>query len=97
MTILGISDSRQPGRLLSEKDSKELCEKFHIKWVDNTKYFGSKEQYIFFRDKKKFHKIYHIDYKNIIKKSHLFQLELSKRNLAPSEEDLHVDELKVII
>ncbi len=92
MKILGISDSRSPGELLINTNSRALCRKFELNWDSDKRYFGYEDQYLFYEDEDAFTKIYDIRYKDIVTKSHEVHAHISSFGLAPKIHEIQIND-----
>ena len=85
--ILGISDSRPPGRSLSNSEAIHILESFDLSDEENEEPYGLEGYYIFYKKGSKFIRCYRDDYSACLKISTELQDRLSFFGLAPKVLD----------
>ncbi len=95
--ILGISDSRPPGRSLSNDEAALLLKSFNLPPDNTSDFYGLEGQYLFFRKGDTYLRCYQPEYTKCLSISTELQDRLAYNNLAPAVYEEIVNEEKYIV
>ena len=85
--ILGISDSRPPGRFLSRKEGESLLTKFDLPHDNTSEFYGLERHFVFFRRGSTHVRCYNVEYASCLTMATELQDRLSHLNVAPPVYD----------
>ena len=95
--ILGISDSRPPGRSLTNDEAALLLKSFNLPPDNTSDFYGLEGQYLFFRKGNTYFRCYQPEYTKCLSISTELQDRLAYNNLAPAVYEEIANEEKYIV